>query len=341
MTFRKRLFQLAIVLLVGGTLHGQDIHFTQFNFAPLTVNPAMTGAFSGSVRLGGIYRDQWGTAYSTPSFYVDSPILKGFRDQDWIGAGLSVVQDRGRAEYIPFDNQGTTVGDIKVAGALGSAAYHFAFDKNRNTVLALGVQGGTVRRSLEDQFTFEDQILNGGQSQDNIATGKESGKNYLDISGGLTLTGKTTGQSYYRIGFSIMHINQPRAGFLTGGSAKVPMRNVGYATYHWDVNEKFVVIPSVLYQSVSAASELSVQGLVGYKIKQEDTVLKGGLGYRAGDALEVLVGVDYKDLRVGASYDLTVSDLGSPNGAFELAVAYIARIYKRPKVDPVIFCPRF
>jgi hypothetical protein len=102
-----------------------------------------------------------------------------------------------------------------------------------------------------------------------------------------------------------------------------------------------MVTPSVLFQSMGKASEVALQALLGYKIPAQNTVVRGGLGYRLGDAMEVLVGVDYKDLRVGLSYDLTLSQLRAPNNAFELAVSYIARIYKRPKIDPVIFCPRF
>ncbi|MCB0666499.1 MAG: PorP/SprF family type IX secretion system membrane protein [Saprospiraceae bacterium] len=342
MTFRFRIIQLVLLTIGSGFLYSQDIHFTQFNMAPLTYNPALTGAFYGSVRVGGLYRDQWGSAYNTPSFYLDSPILKGFRKQDWIGVGVSFFSDEAESEYLPFDaNTSSLRGTITTGGLLASGAYHFALDKERNTVIALGVQYGTVTKKVGDKFQFEDAILSGMPTQD-ILPENDQGKNYLDISGGLTITGKTTGQSFYRIGVSAMHINQPRASIIGSGSGtKLPMRIVGYGTYHMDLNEQLMVTPSILFQNLGTASEVAVQGMLGYKIPDQNTVLKAGLGYRLGDAMEVLAGVDYKDLRVGASYDLTLSDLKAPNNAFELAVAYIIRIYKRPKVDPVIFCPRF
>jgi type IX secretion system PorP/SprF family membrane protein len=344
MTFKyRRIIQLVLLTVASGFLYSQDIHFTQFNLSPLSYNPALTGGFSGSVRVGGIYRDQWASAYNTPSFFVDSPILKGFRKQDWIGVGLFVFSDESESEYIPFAAGAQSKrGTLTTGGLLSSAAYHFALDKERKTVIALGGQFGTLSRKIDGQFEFEDAILDQGATQEQLPD-KDSPRNYLDINAGLTVTGKTTGQSFYRIGVSALHINKPDNAVRGGGGSttKSPMRIVGYGTYYMDLNEKFLVLPSVLFQTIGPAQEIDLQGMVGYKIPAESVVLKAGLGYRVGDALQALFGVDYKDLRVGASYDLNVSSLSSPNGAFELGVTYIARIYKRPKIDPVIFCPRF
>jgi hypothetical protein len=86
-----------------------------------------------------------------------------------------------------------------------------------------------------------------------------------------------------------------------------------------------------------------IEALMGYHFN-EDLTLRFGPGYRLGDAAAAIVGVEYKQFKVGLSYDITVSDLSSANknqGGFEIAVAYIARIFKQPVAKPVIFCPRF
>ena len=77
----------------------QDIHFSQFGLSPLTLNPALTGAYEGTFRIGGIYRNQWSGivksgGYTTPSIYLDAPIVRGFGKNDWLGAGLVVLQDK-------------------------------------------------------------------------------------------------------------------------------------------------------------------------------------------------------------------------------------------------------
>ena len=52
---------------------------------------------------------------------------------------------------------------------------------------------------------------------------------------------------------------------------------------------------------------------------------------------------NYKDFKFAASYDITLSELnnGGNNtvGGFEIAVTYIGKIFKAPKVKPVFFCP--
>jgi hypothetical protein len=94
---------------------------------------------------------------------------------------------------------------------------------------------------------------------------------------------------------------------------------------------------------------LVVQGLIDYLAnKAKNTVLIGGLGYRSGqgvgDAIQVMVGTYFKDIKIMLGYDINISSLSTASGTvggFELAAQYIGKIYKRPKPDPVIFCPRF
>ena len=93
-----RLNRLLLILLMATpfALSAQDIHFTQFTYAPLSVSPAQTGLFEGTYRIGGLYRSQWNSGvkngYQTPVLYVDLPIA-GLRKQDWIGLGVNFARD--------------------------------------------------------------------------------------------------------------------------------------------------------------------------------------------------------------------------------------------------------
>ena len=56
--------RIIFVMLVSSfllpvTIRAQDPAFSQFFASPLTLNPALTGKFSGVVRVAGNYRDQW------------------------------------------------------------------------------------------------------------------------------------------------------------------------------------------------------------------------------------------------------------------------------------------
>jgi type IX secretion system PorP/SprF family membrane protein len=121
----------------------QDIHFTLYDMVPLMFNPGQTGAFSGSYRVAGIYRDQWVSVtgapneFKTPGFSVDVPLIKGFRDNDWVGVGVIFYSDKSGS--LGLQNSAFKL----------SAAYHFALDKKGNTVLSLGFQTGSVKRRIK------------------------------------------------------------------------------------------------------------------------------------------------------------------------------------------------
>jgi len=84
----KSLLLFCSILFFGST-QAQDIHWTMFDMSPLTLNPAFTGAYEGTFRVGGIYRSQWNsftTGFETPSVYVDAPILM-IGKKSWLAVG--------------------------------------------------------------------------------------------------------------------------------------------------------------------------------------------------------------------------------------------------------------
>ena len=77
--------------------------------------------------------------------------------------------------------------------------------------------------------------------------------------------------------------------------------------------------------------------------KKSDTIIKGGLGYRSGDAVQLLAGIIYKGWDVGIAYDLTVSsaaDLTNRYGGIELGIRRIIIANRKPDVNPKELCPR-
>ena len=94
---------------------------------------------------------------------------------------------------------------------------------------------------------------------------------------------------------------------------------------------------------IKACGVLPKETRVGHQLNP-DWAINFGAAYRISDAAEVLIGADYKDLRVALSYDVNVSSLSEVSdyqGGFEIAASYIIKIFKTPEVDPAILCPRF
>ncbi len=350
----KKLLSLFFSLFLGGVLLAQDIHFTQYYMSPMTLNPAMAGKFEGTARIGGIYRDQWSSVindpYRTPSAWVDAPVIRGFRKQDWIGVGFMLYQDKAGAAALSHG-----------AAKLG-ATYHLALDRKGNTVLSVGGHYGGEQRKIDiNKLQFGDGFNNSGQyvQTQSMDNGRVLGDaKYKDIDAGVVFSARLNKTMDFNIGFSMFHLTKPSYSLIGSGGggpgpnpapsqgyAKLPRRAVAHGQFNVAINDKLTFNPTFLFQTMSGNDEIVVQAMTGYLFNAEkDITLNMGLGYRLSDAVNVLVGAKIKDLRVGLAYDINTSSLRTVSnyrGGFEIAANYIIKIYKPAVVRPKVLCPRF
>jgi type IX secretion system PorP/SprF family membrane protein len=363
----KLLLFTAFVALLALSSQAQDLHFTQYNMSPMTLNPANIGAFEGTVRIGGIYRSQWTSVlksnqFETPSIWVDAPIIRGFRRQDWIGVGVVVVRDK------------VGIGPLRHnVGKLG-ASYHLGFGKGNRTVLTLGAHYGSEAYSIDGtELQFDSgwrqsisdptirEIYNAMDAA-NTAYGDENNPartNVSDIDAGITLRTKLNKTMDMTLGFAMFHVGRPRFTLGTppasnpnpnpnptpASNFRLPSRSVIHGNFNIKTNDRITISPSFIYQTRAKQDEIMVQGLAHYLFNPEkDITLNAGLGYRLGDAVNLLVGAKVKDLRVGLAYDVNTSSLSNDTrnrGGFEIAANYIIKIYKKSTVKPKVLCPRF
>ncbi|MEM6398071.1 MAG: PorP/SprF family type IX secretion system membrane protein [Bacteroidota bacterium] len=371
----RTLLILSVLLWAGQTteLKAQDVHYTLHNMAPIWLNPAKTGGFLGSVRVGGIYRGQWYglNGAQTPTLFVDAPIIRGLRKQDWIGVGFSLISDEIGATSINTTSTGV------------SASYHFAVDKERNTVLTLGGFYGNVNYGFElsnNIIQIEETIdqslggqgmaignseFSGGMPMPGPGQGPGGGNNnnnsYTDISAGLVLRQKLNDDTdMFEVGFGLLHLNgDNRRELITPERDTTSMDDFGgdnsrdtrerASTIHAHANldlalsEKWRLMPTVFYQSSATNNSISLQGWVGRELPQ-DRLLRLGLGYRTNDAIKILIGFDAGQLQAAAAFDIIAGQPTTIDGrsinAFELSANYIFNITKKPEPQPEALCPR-
>lgn len=362
-----RFLLLPVLLFILSDLSAQDKHFSLFNMNPVTLNPANTGAFEGTVRLAGIYRGQWygigeSSGFRTPGFSADAPIISiGKKKKDWLGGGVAFISDKA-GQFI--ENS-----EFKL-----SAAYHKMLDKKGRTIVTIGLQGGTVTRKLNTQgLMFGDEIAGGlsaGESEDlqNLISGSggagggtgggnnmsDAENGSLDLSAGVKLFSKVGKKADLTLGVAFDHVLGAEYNLLrvtpepgdtsSSGKLRRPLLTTIHGQFNTPLSDKLSLHPTILAQAIEGSPlELALQAVAAYKINPEKKIsLRAGLGYRLNDAGEFLAGIDFGDLRVMASYDLTVSELSnaSTNGAFELAAWYIIKIFKKPTVNPAVLCPQ-
>ncbi len=338
---RLLLLPFSLFLLVG--LKAQDIHFTQTQFAPLSINPAQTGLFSGTFRINGLYRSQWNSGvkngYQTPVLGVDVN-FKGFAKTHWIGVGVNLHQDKAGLAALTNNLAALNLG------------YHISLDNKMTQVISFGVQGGMVQRSLNsDGLRFQDAIQSGGSSLD-LPLITANAKSYIDFSIGMNykapINSKRSNKNGYNIGLGVEHVAGPKLNVFEPNTGKVSSlsRRINlYANLDYGITKTIRVYPAVIFRTAAGLNETMVQAVGGLVLdEKQNTIIRAGLGYRLGDAAQVLVGVDYGDIRAGLAYDVTTSTLRpntSVKDGFELGISYIGKIFKKPTTTPVILCPKY
>jgi len=308
------------------TAQAQDIHFTQFNAAPLTVNPAFTGAFSGQWRASAVYRNQWRSVtvpFVTYAASFDAPILQDLTVDDYLAGGIQLYNDRAGD------------GNLSNFSGLVSLAYHKFLGSKGDKALTVGLQGGYTQKSIDLSKLyfgneFDNGVFNPGTSGENL----NNKVNYFTVNAGIGWSHSASENFGYTIGLSAMNLNQPQESLQKKKNSEVGLgirysAQVGAIAY---LSDKFSLRPGVLYQTQSTANELVVGNefhlIVGDdEVRSFATAVFLGAWYRSGDALMVNAGLEFKGLRFGVSYDYNTSDLkdaSNGNGGFEISLRYIA-----------------
>ncbi len=340
-------FALALLLLFH-YIEAQDLHFTQFELTPVHVNPAFTGMFQGSYRIGGVFRDQnapgagLGDDFRTPHFFMDANFPWGLRKKDWVGFGINFFQDRSGAI------------DLGRGGFLAVAAYHFVFGKGNKNDLALGAQYGAIGYSVKSpqNARIEDGIRTGQASIDQSKL-NEVNANYNDISIGLAFSTALGSKAHLlRVGINAGRVNQPDLTLISGsGGGAAPQRLgmlwTGNAMLRYHYSEKIDLVPMLWVRSTGKFNVSSAQCMASYLYDVDKKIrLNGGLGYRFTGDLQVMLGLDYGSVKAQLAYDHTVANRKQAQnpvgvGGFELGLVYIGTILKKPNPKPKVFCPRY
>ena len=345
MRFKTHLL-VFVMLLSCAVSHAQyNIHWTLFDMSPLSLNPAKTGAYEGTFRVGGIYRDQdnfigGAKGYRTPLIFADAPLIWMRKKKDWIGVGGMYYSDKSGSLGL-----GQTFGAF-------SAAYHYTV--NKQSYLSLGFQIGSGGRSVDltgkEIFTTDfNTTTQSASAVDRTAFNTDKKANFVDRTIGLAYTTKIDKKTKLNVGIAFAHLGKVKYGInKTGTQALLPLMTTVHAEVTRQITKKIGFAPQLMYRTTAKAQELNIQAIGTYDMKPDDAkspILRGGLGYRVfGNDLQILLGADLKNnWRIAASYDIETSGLRNAKTAngFELGVWYTAKIYKKPTVKTVIYCPRY
>jgi type IX secretion system PorP/SprF family membrane protein len=299
----------------------QDLHFSQFMNSPLVTNPANTGFIpDGDYRLGVNYRNQWSSImavpYKTMSAFGDMQVMQNVDNTGWMGLGGVILRDEAGS------------GNLTSTKIYGSVAYHQMI--NVGSLLSLGFNVGWANKQINvTNLKFPDQF-DGHFFDSHLPTGvilDYNNINYLDMQVGMNYAYFPNERAYFNVGFSAMHVNQPKESFFksqAGVDNRVPVRYTGFLNGSYKLNDQWIVNPNA-YISLQAKAYEIVGGLnAHYNLSGDgEKILMGGLYYRYKDAFIPMIGLGYKEYTFTFTYDATTSTLKNYNngrGAFEFSL---------------------
>ena len=336
--------KIVLLLLIGFPLlktFAQDANFSQFYASPLTLNPALTGKFHGTLRVAGNYRNQWPTishAFITSTLSADFPILNSrLAETDTWGVGIVAMTDK-------------TANGILTANYLSiTTAYHKGLDIDGLHQIGVGFQGSFGGKRLDGtKLNFEEELDQFGtwtMPTTEPTNDKIVNVNTFDFSTGLLYNGSTNGYNNFYFGTSVYHINRPRESFLGDGFYLLNPRVTIHAGGYFPVSTNAVVHLSAMHSRQAGAFNTVIGGAVAFNVnndmEENPTNVYFGSWLRFNDAVIPYVGLEIGDFRLGASYDVNISSLGAASlhrGGIEISLIYIKR---PPDGRPKIPCPKY
>lgn len=310
-----------IILLTSFSLIGftqSKPQYSQYMMNSYLINPAVSG-IEDYVDIKTGYRNQWTDFPGAPvTYYVSANIPIGKPDRTSTGATPNISKTIRRPLSLSTEFRGAPrvpghhgVGIILVSDRIGvntqnsiTASYAFHIPVSGNMKLALGASGGITQYSVDlsnlqvrnnpDQAILENGQLSAIQPNINIGAWLYSRHFFLGLSANQLLFDNFNYQdknqnvsSYSWLGTAYPHY------FLTAG-------------YRAEINEDWVVIPSMLIKRVYQAP-MSYD--INLKAVHKDRFWFGA-SYRHKDAVVGFLGVNISSfINIGYSYDYTLSDL--------------------------------
>ena len=277
----------------------QDMQFTQFNAAPLYLNPGFTGS-TIQHRFATSYRNQW---TAIPGHYHNNVFSYDYNLADF-NSGVGLVFAREQA-----GTAGLTTTEVALL-------YSYRFLLKKRVYIQPGLKFNYVRTGINfNKLVFNDQLYtDGSATTESLLLNSTS---YLDLgTGALIYSDKFWG------GIAINHLNQPNQS-LTNNESPLYMKLSVHGGYKFDIDDgnkrsaaKYVNV-AFHYKAQHKFDQLDL----GVYYTQEPLVF--GLWYRGipviksyegvlnNDAVAVVLGYIIPELNLsfGYSYDATISRL--------------------------------
>lgn len=322
---RSIFLYILINILCISDAWAQDPQFSQYYANPIYTNPAFAGG-SYVGRLGLNYRSQW------PSISGTFRTFSASYDEHFesINGGFGVI--------LTSDEAG--VGTLRSTSI--SSMYSYQIIINKYVTMRAAIQVGFHQKTIDySKLIFVDQI----EAQQGIvrATGEKPRETvyFPNFSAGTVIY-----SNKFYAGFAIHNLNQPQQGFYQSIGNKLEMRYTAHGGLvipvieNRDPKKASNFYPSILYMQQGATNQINLgvyynQGpiLFGTYFRQTK---------RNPDAIILLLGLRTQKVKIGFSYDATLSQVRfGARQSYEVSLGFELRKRTPKKTARNIRCPEF
>lgn len=332
--------KIIFALLFSGivfALPAQDIHFSQFNHAPLSLNPANTGAFNGLHRIVANYKSQWNSidhTYLTYGLSYDVGLLRNRLNGGILGIGIQLFNDLSGANKMGLTQENLSI------------AYHLPL--SRTNMLSVGLQSGFSQRSIKSgnmQWASQYDPSSANGYNQALASGEPmtfGNYNYGEVSAGLLWSynkGGTTLSSNnakkFQMGLALYHINRPKQTYFDVLDKQLFMKMALHASGFFGFNNtNLAIAPSAVWYRQGPSNEIVAGNLFRFNLNGasrytgfvRETALSFGAYYRVNDAVIAAAQFEWNGFLLGVTYDVNTSDLSGATkyaGGLEVALKYV------------------
>lgn len=323
---------LFLCLIVRLDVYGQDLHYTNYRNVQNAFNPGSTGNFLGSIKLQGIYRGQYSGTYNNFIIGGEGNITSPLNNKHWIGLGMNISNDRA--------------GDLnlKTRGGGVAVGYHVPLNKKSTSRIAIGYRMDMLTIT-SDAKNYKSELTILGRDDNDKKLLTDFKENYRSMSGGVVYYNTISKKSTIETGVALMHFNKPSFSFKSSNNKSIIGQRLNF---HFrllqSMNPKLNIEPAIYFSSSEYQTNVNLQFFTDYKInKKNNWAIVAGLGNRMGESFDLTLGYKSMNTYFTMSYDYLYGDRNNfigNTGAIELGAYHIITLRKKPKLVPILLCPR-
>lgn len=300
----------------------QDIHFSNTEYVPLVLNPALAGANSGR-QASLAYRTQWGqlgSSFRTAVAAFDTRLGKERSNKvNTLGLGFNFFTDRTPGKSITNTSAAVSIADhIKLS---------------TTSRISIGLNIGYAFSSFGVSSGKWASQYNGVAYDANISSGETFGNQSfgaLDAGAGALYTYEKTSKNAFgaskkkiQAGFAAYHVNRPNDSFIQSNESRLPIRYTFFLNADIDITgTKSSFQPGVYVQRQGAFAQYLFGTNYRYQVNsgskytgyERPFSLSMGLFTRIRDSFIGRLMVEFDQYSIGYAHDFTISLLSTSNG---------------------------